>query len=263
MTKIRLIPLAASAVLAACSASSDTSPTSTTPLDVSTVLTQASVGDPSSFAGVRTAWALPTASSTPTLPTSCSYSSADQRFDCAPVTLGGLTFKTSYYILEGTGTSLTTADGALAASVRVVSDVAGTLSAATAGSSQISINKHSDLTLSGLLSGPRVLNGTSTEHDAVTTTASTVNTTAAIDLTSTTSNVVLPSSTTTKWPQSGSITSDLHTAATVGALPPLQASVHSVLTFNGTSVVTIMSTISGLTETCRIDLTGTVGPSCG
>jgi hypothetical protein len=261
MTKIRLIPIAASAALAACSAANDTSPTNKS-LDISTVLAQASVGDPSSFAGVRTAWALPTSSSTPTLPTSCSYSSTDQRFDCAAVTLGGLTFKTSYYILDGTGTSLTTANAALATAVRVVSDVSGTLNVAAAGSSRITIDKHSDLTLSGLLSGPRVLNGTSTEHDAVTTSASTVNTTAAIDLTSTTSNVVLPSSTTTNWPQSGSIASDMNTTTTIGSLPPVGATMHAVLTFNGTSIVTIASTIAGQTLTCRIDLTGTVGPSC-
>jgi hypothetical protein len=261
MTKIRLIPIAASAVLAACSATSDTSPNNRS-LDISTVLAQANAGDPSSFTGVRTAWALPTSSSTPTLPTSCSFSTSDQRFDCAPVTVHGLTFTTSYYILDGSGASLTTANAAVASAVRVVNDVTGTLDAAAAGSSKITINKHSDVTLSGLLSGPRVLNGTSTEHDAVTTTASTVNTTAAIDLTSTTSNLVLPSSSTTNWPQSGSITSDMNTTTTIGSLPAIQVPMHAVVTFNGTSIVTIEATVGGRAQTCRIDLTGTVGASC-
>jgi hypothetical protein len=261
MKQYRLLQLTASAVLAACSASSDTSPNNK-PLDISTVLAQASAGDPASFAGVRTAWALPTSSSTPTLPTSCAYSSTDLRFDCAPVSVGGLTFTTSYYILDGSGTSLTTANATAAAAVRVLTDITGTLNVATAGSSRITIDKHSDLTLSGLLSGPRVINGTSTEHDAITTAATTVSTTATIDLTSTTSNVVLPSSTTTAWPQSGTITSTMNTTTTMGSLPSVQVPMNAVLTFNGTSVVTVVATISGRTETCRIDLSGTVGPSC-
>src|SRR5206468_1576240 len=175
----------------------------------------------------------------------CAYSQADQRFDCAAVTVGGLTFTTSYYVLDATGASLTTANATQAAAVRAVTDVTGTLNVAAAGSSKITINKHSDLTLSGLLSGPRVLNGTSTEHDAITTAAGTTNTTMNIDLASTTSNLVLPSATTTKWPQSGSITSDMTSTFAVGSLPSVTTTTHAVLTFNGTSIITIASTIAG------------------
>jgi hypothetical protein len=262
MTKTRLIPMAAAAMFAAaCSASSDTSPNDKQ-LDISTVLAQTSVGDPSAYAGVRTAWALPTASASPTLPKSCSYSQADQRFDCAAVTVHGLTFKTSYYVLDATGASLTTTNAALAAAVRALTDITGTLDVVAAGSSKITINKHSDLTLSGLLSGPRVLNGSSTEHDAITTTAGTISTTANIDLASTTSNLVLPSATTTSWPQSGSITSDMNSTMAIGSLPSVTTTTHSVLTFNGTSIITIAMTISGRTQTCRIDLSGVTGPVC-
>jgi hypothetical protein len=252
---------AAAMFAAACSASSDTSPNNKQ-LDISTVLTQTSAGDPSAYAGVRTAWALPTASTSPTLPTSCAYSQADQRFDCAAVTVKGLTFTTSYYVLDASGASLTAPDATLAAAVRAVSDVTGTLDVSAAGSNQITINKHSDLTLSGLLSGPRVLNGASTEHDVITTTAGTVNTTSNIDLASTTSNLVLPSATTTKWPQSGSITSDMNTTTGIGSLPSITTKMHSVLTFNGTSIITIAMTISGQTLTCRVDLSGVTGPVC-
>jgi len=37
---------------------------------------------------------------------------------------------------------------------------------------------------------------------------------------------------------------------------------HSVLTFNGTSIITIAMTISGSTLTCRVDLTGATSPVC-
>ncbi|HXT17187.1 MAG TPA: hypothetical protein VN706_16235 [Gemmatimonadaceae bacterium] len=261
MKQLRFLPIAASAVLAAaCSATNDTSPNDKT-LDINTVLTQVSAGDPSTFAGVRTAFALPTVATTATLPTSCTYSPANQRFDCAPVKIGSLTFTTSYYVLDAAGGSLTTTNATLAAAVRVITDVTGLVDVTSTGSVNVTVNKHSDLTMSGLISGPRVLNGTSTEHDLLATSGS-VSTSTTIDLTSTTSNVVLPSATTSNWPQSGSITSDLADATKIGSLPAVPTSMHSVITFNGTSIVTFMSTIAGTTQTCRIDLSGNTAASC-
>jgi hypothetical protein len=48
----------------------------------------------------------------------------------------------------------------------------------------------------------------------------------------------------------------------VGSLPSISATFHSVLTFNGTSIVTMAVTARGITTTCRIDLTGKVAPDC-
>ena len=114
------------------------------------------------------------------------------------------------------------------------------------------------MTLSGLLTNTRTLNGTGKSHyDFGAGTSGHL----TMDNNTTTSNVVLPSGSTSKWPQSGTIASDLTTSgATAGLSGSFTA--HSVITFNGTSTVKIVISSGVASTTCMIDLSGKTGPSC-
>lgn len=258
--------LAAALAAAACSASDSTLPTVTSTgaqqLNVSAALSATTSGDPWSYPSLSSTFVgLP--SLTGAIPSSCAYSTTNLRFDCAAVTVGGLTFKTSYYLLGTDGGSLATPDSTKIAAVRVLMDVTGSFGVPTTvgAATTIAISKHDDLTLSGLLASSRVVNGSSTERDVLTTTASGVSTTSTLDINSATVNLALPTGT-NKYPASGTLTSDISTLTSVPPLPAITTTTHSVLTFNGTNFATLVTTTGSHTQTCRIDLSFATSPSC-
>lgn len=263
--RIPLRTLLAAGLLAGligCSSDSVESPVPS--FDVSAAISQTTLGDLNSYAAVSTLIHAPATSTVPTvIPSACAYSAADQSFVCPTATVGGLTFKTSYFLYDAAGHPQSQANVATTASLRTIVDVTGTASFTQfdALSATATLNRHSDMTLSGLLGATRTLNGTTHEHDDVTT-SGTIASHSVIDVTSATLNVVLPSSGTSKWPQSGTITSDVASATSLGPLPAINATSHSVITFDGTSVITVVATVAGHLTTCRIDLTGAASPSC-
>lgn len=254
---LRLVRFAIVAIVTAAACSSDNEPMTapSQPLDVSAALSASAAGDPWSYPNLSSSFAnLPSFANLTGL--SCAYSSANQRFDCAPASLAGLTFKTSYYLLGADGGSLDVADASKVAAIRSLVDVTGTFTIPpNQGESRtLTVDKHDDLTLSGLLSGTRTLNGSSTEHDVLAMTINGVNSSTALDITTSTVNLVLPNGS-NKFPASGTITMDSKSATTVAPLPAVTTTTHSVLTFNGTDIATLVTTISGHTQTCAIDLT--------
>jgi hypothetical protein len=244
--------------VAACSSDSSTSPTSNN-LDVSALVAATST---SNFtAAPRALVSLPSDAALPTInPSLCPFSTANQDFECSAMTASGLTFNTKFTLLDASGHSLNQAVAGTVDQVRAIVDVSGTLSTSNNNTS-VTISSHSDNTLSGIIANNRMLNGTSHEHDSLTTGTGGSASRTVLDATTTTSNLQIPSAS-GQWPASGTITSDVNTKSTVGSLPTVTSSAHIVTTFNGTSIVTTTLTVSGHTTTCKIDLSGKTAASC-
>jgi len=247
---------------AGCGSDSPTTPPSSGgSLDLTSVFAQMSPADASSMASARSMLGVPVApAATTVVPSSCSFSSSTQGFVCPTKTAAGLTFGLTYYLYDASGHTQSSADATTTDAVRTVADVKGT--AATqfnALNATMTVDNHSDMTLKGLLSASRTLNGTSTSHLDVTTTGSS-SSHSAFDLTTTTANVVLPKAE-GSWPASGTVTSDGNMKTDVGP-NSVTLALHQVVTFNGTSIVTVATTVAGHTSTCKLDLSGKTAPVC-
>jgi hypothetical protein len=257
--------LAAAAVaLAGCGSDSPSAPSSSD-VDVSAAISQMSTATLSGIPGASAALGIPSAATAPTIvPSACTYSASSQGFVCPSIATSGLTFTTTYWLYDAGGHAQTQGDKSTTASVRAVIDASGTVSG-TAGqtSGSMTVANHSDLTLSGLLGNMRTLNGASTGHDSLTA-AGSATTVVVVDLTTIANNIVVPATQGdgTSWPQSGTLTVDARTVTKAGSLPSVTASAHAVVTFNGTSLVTVSGTIAGVPATCRVDLAGKVATVC-
>jgi hypothetical protein len=255
--------LSAIVALAGCGSDSPSAPTSAS-LDVSAVISQMSIGTLSGIPGASTALGVPSAAITPSVASAgCAYSQTSQNFVCPSTASSGVTFNASFWLYDASGHSQTQPDKSTTASVRAVIDAAGTVNGSVGQTSgSITVASHSDLTMSGLLGNTRTLNGTSTGHDSLTATSSTT-TTVVVDVTTLANNVVLPATEGdgSSWPQSGTLTIDANTR-TKAASVSVTASAHAVVTFNGTSIVTVSGTLAGIPTTCRIDLAGKVATVC-
>jgi len=243
---IALVLVAAS--LVGCGSDSSVAPRHQ-PADLGTVLSEMTLP---SIAGslVPGAPALPSTSAL--TPSSCSYSAASQSFTCPTVTVSGITLTRSFTLLSASGTPQSQFDPASTAAVRTNSTSAGTISSA---GSTITVDSRDELTLSGLLTGVHVLNGTSLTHLSGTEPASI--TPFTITMSTTIANLVLPATAADKWPKSGQIIMDI-TDSELGAA----GTEHITLTFNGTSKVVMTMTSGGFSFNCTIDL-ASQAPSCG
>jgi hypothetical protein len=258
MRSLRLIPLSA-LVLAACSSDSPTAPTA----DVKALVDQMTVNGIGSYStsafGASVAGLSPSAVSIPSAgSSSCSYSATSQFFECAPITSNGMTFTRSFQLLDASGHALSTMDATLVASLRTVSDIKGSVAnSSSIGAMTVTIDRHEDATMSDLKAAVHVLNGTATQKLGLASATFTYSS----DETSKTSNLQLGQPTATvHWPLGGSITTDR--TMTVPGVSAAVAS-HDVISFDGTSVMTVTHTTAGITMTCKIDLAkpGSL-PSC-
>lgn len=249
------------AVLAACGADTRTGPTAR-PVDVSALVAAASNTTYNTMA--RSLVLLPAVVPSPVNTANCRYSSASQQFVCAPVTSNGLTFKAAYQLLDASGHPLSVVDATMLAAVRAITDLDGTSSfvSTTSGSVSVTtIHSHSDNTLSGLLSDKHILNGATTERDTLSSVLGGIATKLAI--TASTTTAALDVSASGGYPASGTITSDATTSSTFGSTTtPLTTTTHAVVTFNGTSIVTITLGIGSATERCTLDLAHASNISC-
>jgi hypothetical protein len=246
----------AAVAFAACS-DSPTSPSSGAP-DIAALLSEMSpaslgiaLGLASSIGGDLTRF--PTSD-----PGKCSYSSATGFFVCPTVTSGSLTFTSMYRLIDAAGNSQSKPDG-LTSAIETKTTISGTISSTVPGSTETSgsytIDGVTDHTLSGIRSDTHVLNGGSTM--IVQGSIQVGTTTIPIDdkQTETTSNLVLPSAKKgQRWPQSGTITID---EVSNPSDPQLADTNHVVITFNGTSVVTLTLSNAFGTFTCHFDLAPT------
>jgi len=254
------------AALAGCGSDSPTMPsppTSQTPksVDVSALVGTASN---STYGGLaRSLVLLPSyTAASPVNAAACPFSGADQLFECGPVTIDGITFKTSYQLLDAGGHPLSTADATTLAAVRTIIDVDGTASFATTGvTSTATIHSHSDNTLSGLLTSRHTLNGQTTERDTLATVSGSTATKLAVTATTTVDKLDIPT-TVGAYPATGAITTDATTSISLGGGTPATVQTHASITFNGTSVVTITITVGSATQRCTLDLANPASLAC-
>ena len=257
--------VASTIALAGCHSTDATGPSSGNTLDLGPLIVEMGVGsgNVAGSLGVGGA-AIPTM--VPLVPSSCQYSAAVQGFTCATLTSNGITFNATFFLLDASGHSQSQPDASTTAAFRTVADKSGTIKLDQAGSSgTMTLVSHQDQTLSGLLTGAHVLNGTTTTHTDLTLTAPYA-THAVMDSKAVSANVTLPKpGDSDHWPTSGTITTDA-TSTTQFASQSVTGTTHSVLTFNGSSTVTITSTISSdgssFTTNCKINLAGASVPVC-
>ena len=250
----RHLPSLALAAAVACGGDSATAPTSYPPATLDQALAELSI--PALSAGDNSFVDLGAAA--PSLdPTRCAYSATVQSFVCTPISESGITINQSFTLLTASGAKQSAFDAATTDAVRANTTVAGTL---VEQGTSLNLSGQQQITLSGLVSGPHVLNGTSTLTAAGTvvdgTTSYPVNITVATSI----ANLVLPAHESTSsqlWPSSGSVTVDVN-----GSIGPVSVSqARTIITFNGTSTVNVTMTGGGVTKSCKVDLTK-AAPAC-
>jgi hypothetical protein len=274
MTRSTLRPLIAAfaaALVAGCHSDSPSGPAAPqqSTFDLATILSQMALGRVSSVPGATSVIAVPAIAGVPVVaPAACPYSAATQGFTCPTVTSGGLTWDISYFLYDAAGHAQSQADAGTTASVRTVVDTKGTTTVPPVNgvSATVSLSDHSDMTMSGLLTATRTLNGKGTSHYDMTLSGATA-LHAVTDMTTATNNVVLPApsdAASAAWPLSGTITTDVKTVTAIGNVGAITTTSHGVITFNGTSTATIVYTTSLSTTitTCKVDLTGKSPPAC-
>ena len=185
----------------------------------------------------------------------CAYTAASQSFVCPPATASGLTINQSFTLLTASGAKQSAFNHATTASVKTNTTLAGTI---VEDGATLTIDAQQELTLSGLLTGPHTLNGTSAAH-----LSGAFFDDAPIDIriTGSITSLVLPANTTVGaqvWPTAGTIV--VASSGTFADLPPFTSRL--TMTFNGTSKVTLVITEDGVSRTCQYDLTKAGTPAC-
>jgi len=255
-----LVAAVATAALAACGSDS---PTATSQqLDLNTAISQMAAGSASSYSGASALFGAPLGTSAALVPSSCTYSAAVQGFSCPARTVNGLTITGTFYLYDASGTSLAAIDPTKAASLRTVTDVQGTTSMDNMFAGTMTVAQHSDVTMSGLLSAARTLNGTSTGHmDSKMFMGALDTLHSLMDITTVTKDLVLPApGATDQYPKSGSITANMIESGVLGDTTTFKSTM--VMTFDGTSVVTITMTDDLGTSVCKFDMKGAGMPVC-
>jgi hypothetical protein len=197
------------------------------------------------------------------VPGSCTYSASLNGFDCPARTVNGLAITGGYYLYDADGRTLSVLGSTKIASVRTVTDVNGKTSfTGTGAAGKATMTQHLDMTMGGLLTGARTLNGGATAHYDVTL-ASPDSIHLVADITSTRDDLVLPApDATNAYPTSGSVTIDVAYTWTTPRAAPQSSAGRQVTTFNGTRFVTMRLTSGTSTTVCTLDLIGVVGIVC-
>jgi hypothetical protein len=243
--------LAAAVFVGACSSDSSVGPSEHQPADLSQVLSEmtlAGVSPAISMSPVSVNLGAPT-------PGSCGYNGTDS-FVCPTVTAGGLTISQSYSLFDQSGTAQSAFSTTSTAAVRTTTTAIGTVSSQ---GDVLHIDHKQVLTLSGLLTGKHVLDGTMLSKLDGTSTLGGMTFPHSDVVSTLIDRVELPRSgtSTTPWPLSGSIT----TTATSqqSGVPDISLTIRIV--FNGTSRVPVTITAPGFSQTCFLDLSAGA-PTC-
>ena len=255
----------ATIAFAGCRSSDSTGPSSGSTVDLSALISEIQAGS-GGAAGFMAANGFPATAAPALVPSLCLYSASIQGFACPIFTSNGLTISATYFLLDAAGHFQSAPDAATTAAIRTVTDVSGTTKLDQGGTAgTMTLTNHQDMTLSGLLTDTHVLNGTSAMHSDLTLTAPGA-LHMILDESGVTANVTMPKrGSSTPWPLSGTVANDA-TTTTQGGPQPVVGTTHSVLTFNGTSTVTIVTTITSgsasFTTTCKLNLAGGSTPAC-
>lgn len=244
---MRSIPLArvcAALFVVAAGACSDATAPGATPVDLKAALSEMSITPylPSATGiGSPVGFGAPSAAS-------CAYDGSLQSFVCAPFTTAGLTFNSSYVLLSASGAPLAAFDPAATAAIRSTSTAAGTLDTGGSPVSPLQIDERQVMTLSGLLTGTHVLDGTLVAH--ITEKLATQNSDAI--LTMTVAGLVLPEHPgPNSYPRAGTITTS-YVEPAFGNLPSSTFTI--AMKFNGTSKVDVTMSGFGADQHCVVDL---------
>ena len=241
----RQLSVLALAVVAGACGSDSTGPTNYPPATLDQALAELSI--PALSAGGASF--VDVGAGAPSLdPTSCPYSAAVQSFVCTPISESGVTVNQSFTLFNASGGKQGAFDPATTESVRANTTLGGTL---VEQGTTLTVNGQQQLTLSGLVSGPHVLNGTSTISLAGTVEDETSTYPVNITVSTTIANLVLPPNATAQaWPSSGTITVDVN-----GSIGPVSVSqARTTITFSGTSTVDVTMTGGGLSKSCKVNL---------
>lgn len=233
------------AVAVACGGDSVSGPTQA-PAELTQVLLE--MNPPSVGVATSTLSGMPMIALGPMSAASCAYAADVQGFVCPTMTMHGLTANRSFFLLDASGHPQSQYDAKTTDGLRNVMSVVGTIGP---DSMQMSINDHSDMTLTGLLSGRHVLNGVQRTDmsgngrmmmggGGSTFTTHTV---------TTTHDLVLPGAG-ELYPKSGTITMDMTSEMSGASLELMRMQ----LTFNGTNRVDVTTTMGGFSTHCTIDL---------
>ncbi len=179
------------------------------------------------------------------VPSDCTFDGSAS-FVCKPVVSNGYTINTSYTLLTSDNRPQSAFDAATTAAVRTATTIVGST---TFNGETSHIDAQQSMTLSGLLTGNHVLDGTQVMHMTSTLLGKTFTATG----TTTVAGLVLaPAGSATKYPRAGTITM----AFTEDAGSSLGTSgFTTVMVFNGTSKVAVTYSASGMpTEHCTYDL---------
>lgn len=245
---MRLVPrlaLAAAAALLAGACSDATAPARST--DLPTALAELSLGNvlpPSMSVGAQLPALSPSAS--------CPYDAARQLFACAPVTVNGVTVTQGYTLLTASGTPQAAFDAASTAAIRSDMTAAGLRRDAT---DSLAIDARQSLTLSGLLTGRHVLDGTQNAHLK--------GTSAGVPLDETMVTTIaglLPPANGARYPGGGTVTTTITDASTSSG----SFTVIMTIVFNGTSKVDVTISGGSFSTHCIVDLAnpGSAGTAC-
>ena len=192
------------------------------------------------------------------LPSRCPYAAASQSFVCTPFSANGISIDQSFTLLTASGAKQSAFSAATTDAVRANTLISGTVN--EAGSS-LTIDGQQEITLSGLISGPHVLNGTSTTNINGTIADGTSSYPIDVSVTSTITDLVLPPNATPGtpiWPESGKIV-----VQASGSFEGFPAGTSKItITFTGSSTATVTVTTSGITRSCQVDLSK-AEPVCG
>jgi hypothetical protein len=186
----------------------------------------------------------------------CTFSSDAGQFVCPTVTVNGLTFTRKFILRDATG-HVQSQFGPSVASIQSLTTVKGTVTSSSqpGGSGTFTVDRSEDMTLTGIHTENRTLNGGASSKLDGTIVGPSGSLQLSISSTETTEKLVLPKPrSSNRWPQSGTITSVMEMSMTPNGQQRIASSSRHTITFNGTSVVTITITSGFGTGTCTIDL---------
>lgn len=247
MRSTQLARLAALALVLSVSACSDTTAPEVPPIDLSAALSETSFS-----AYVPAALGVVTTPDFATAPSACAYNGATQSFACPDMSANGVTVTRSFQLLNASGTPQPAFDPATISAIRTFTTLKGLVAI---GTDAVTFDHNETMTLSGLRTGTHVLDGTQLSRFTGTFDGIPLDETVATTI----AGLQLPDrNSTSRYPKAGTIT----VTTTEPAMAGQPASVSTmVITFNGTSKVSITFTYNGITERCTMDLAA--GPSAG
>src|SRR5215207_343641 len=182
-------------------------------------------------------------------PTTCPYSAELQSFVCAPISESGITIKQSFTLLSASGAKQSAYDPTTTASVKASTAVAGIF---VKPGISLAVDGQQEITLSGLVSGPHVLDGWATDVITGTVEDGTATHPVSMRVNTSITDLVLPAheaGSARVWPSSGRITGYV-----TGSVGPLPVSQQTVILFRGTSEATVSVSSGILSKICRVDL---------